>query len=114
MKEGTKSSAAPIKSDLTMYASLLDKGKKIGKELDGRKAYLHVVQSKQPGEASKGAKVRVWGTHGFEELELTEGDGVYVAVIAIQCGPGKARGEIWVENISQGEDVAEVLLFDME
>ena len=101
---------APVQSALTLYATLLGKGKGLEKKLGGKKGYVHVVQTSgyNPGRAC-GAAVRVAGAWtGYEKQEalLQEGDGAYLKV-------GEGAGEdLIVENV--GDETAEVLLFDLE
>ena len=102
--------------EYTLYAALLSSGTALSHTFPSeqytqaasadtqRKAYVHVVQTSgyNPKEAS-GATVRVYGAEGGP-VELREGDGGY-----IMASPGE---ELTVENAS--DQVAEVLLFDME
>jgi redox-sensitive bicupin YhaK (pirin superfamily) len=100
--------AAPVQSALTMYATLLEKGKSLEKKLGGKKGYLQVVQTSgyNTSEAS-GATVRVSGVgDGRQEVVLKEGDSTYLTV-------GEGQGaELIVENV--GDAIAEILLFDLE
>jgi quercetin 2,3-dioxygenase len=100
----------PIQSALTLYATLLGKGKCLEKKLLGKKGYVHVLQTSgyNSGKAS-GAAVRAagaWTGYGKQEVLLREGDGAYLKV-----GEGKGADFI-VENA--GDATAEVLLFDLE
>lgn len=102
---------APIRAQLRAYASLMDPGVSIthmfhpSQSTDLRKSYIHVVQKSgyNPGKAS-GAMLRIGSQVEGSTIELREGDGAYLLV-------GK-DAELKVENA--GEDVAEILLFDME
>jgi quercetin 2,3-dioxygenase len=101
---------APIHSALTLYATLLEKGKCLEKKLWGKKGYVHVLQTSgyNSGKAS-GATVRAagaWTGYGTQDVLLREGDGAYLKV-----GEGKGADFI-VEN--EGDAIAEVLLFDLE
>jgi quercetin 2,3-dioxygenase len=105
-REGT--GPAPVQSELTLYATLLGKGKVLEKKLEGKKGYVHVAQTSgyNPGKAS-GASVKIAGSGaGKQEMVLREGDGAYLTV-----GEGEGA-DLIVENI--GDEVAEVLLFDLE
>jgi len=95
---------APVQSKLTLYATLVGEGKVLRKGLEGRKGYVHLVQTSgyNPGKAN-GATVKVAG--GEQEAVLKEGDGVYITV-----GEGESA-ELTVENV--GSQTAEVLLFDL-
>jgi redox-sensitive bicupin YhaK (pirin superfamily) len=99
---------APVQSALTMYATLLEKGKSLGKTLVGKKGYVQAVQTSgyNTGKAS-GAAVRVSGVgDGKQEAVLKEGDSTYLTV-------GEGHGaELIIENI--GDTTAEILLFDLE
>lgn len=98
---------APVQSSLTLYATLLENGKALNQKLEGKKGYIHVVQTSgyNPRKAS-GASVRASGVgDSKQEVLLNEGDGAYLTV-----GPGGT--ELRVENI--GDQMAEVLLFDLE
>jgi redox-sensitive bicupin YhaK (pirin superfamily) len=100
--------AAPVQSALTMYATLLEKGKSLEKKLGGKKGYVHVVQTSGYNTSKgSGATVRVSGAgDGQQEVVLKEGDGTYLTV-------GQGQGaELIVENV--GDTTAEILLFDLE
>ena len=111
---------APVQSHLSMYATLLDQGARLSRPLEGKKAYLHVVQGggavfgKSP-EANQAARLKVWSSpregarewFGSEEVELGEGDGCYVWV-------GDRGNVLNIENVGTGGRRAEVVLFDME
>jgi len=105
-REGT--GPAPVQSPLTLFATLLSPSKSLSRvfpsgNAKSRKAYIHVVQtSGYNPKAATGATVKVGGDG--VELELKEGDGAYIF--------GVAGKEIKVENV--GEQIAEVLLFDLE
>ena len=99
---------APVHSPLSLFATLLSPGNQLSHAFHARgpqrKGYVHVVQTSgfNPKDAA-GATVRVVGGEGGP-VELREGDGAYIMAI-----PGE---ELVVENA--GDQVAEVLLFDME
>ncbi|KAG2144522.1 RmlC-like cupin domain-containing protein [Suillus clintonianus] len=102
---------APIRSQLRVYASLMDPGTSLvhafhpSRSPERRKAYIHVVQKSgyNPGNAA-GARLRVGAHIEGPIIELREGDGSYLLV-------GK-NAELKVENAGVGE--VEFLLFDME
>ncbi|KAF8199055.1 RmlC-like cupin domain-containing protein [Pholiota molesta] len=61
---------APVQSPLTLYATLLGPGKSLARPLEGKKGYIHVVQTSGYNEGpAKGAT-----------LTLREGDGAYIFV----------------------------------
>lgn len=98
---------APVQSKLTLYATLVEPGKRVEQRLAGTKGYVHVVQTGgfNRGRAN-GAAVRAGGAGAADEkLEMREGDGSYVAL------DGKGATFV-VENV--GDLTAEVLLFDLE
>ncbi|KAF7317602.1 hypothetical protein MKEN_00847400 [Mycena kentingensis (nom. inval.)] len=96
---------APVQSPLTLYATLLSEKKELVQRMEGKKGYIHVVQtSGYNTKSATGAAIRVVGAPGVE-VELKEGDGAYLHF----DNPGV---ELKVENI--GEKTAEVLLFDLE
>ena len=92
---------APVHSALTMYASLIEKGLKLERDMKSKKGYVHVAMTsgyqEGPGE---GAAVRL--ASGAETVILREGDGAYLA----------GKGELVVENV--GESRAEVVVFELE
>ncbi|KAF8882525.1 pirin domain-protein domain-containing protein-containing protein [Gymnopilus junonius] len=96
---------APVHSALTMYATILESGRIVERSLEGKKAYVHVIQTSgyKEGKAS-GASVKICAKEGAEELTLREGDGAYIFV-------GK-QGDLKVEN--GGDRSAEIVLFDLE
>lgn len=96
---------APVQSALTLYASILGTGKALSRSLEGKKAYVHVIQTSGYNERqAAGASVK-FSTKGGDEVELREGDGAYVDV--------KQKGAILeVENV--GDRAAELLVFDLE
>ncbi|OSD05313.1 pirin domain-containing protein [Trametes coccinea BRFM310] len=102
------SGPAPVHSPLNLFATLLSPGKSLAHAFSSstaqRKGYIHVVQTSgyNPAEAG-GAHIRVTGGEGGP-IELREGDGAYIMAVTGE--------ELKVENV--GEQVAEVLLFDME
>ena len=98
---------APVQSALTLYATLLEKGKALDQKLGGKKGYLHVVQTSGYNTgAATGASLRIAGAGaGKQELILKEGDGAYLSV-----GQGEGAN-LTVENV--GDGTAEVLLFDL-
>lgn len=56
-------------------------------------------------EAASGASVKV-SAEGGQEVTLREGDGMYVT--------GQVGQELKLANVSEGQQVAEVLVFDVE
>ena len=96
---------APVQSALTLYASILGKGKALNRPLEGKKAYVHVIQTSGYNERqATGASVK-FSTKGGDEVELREGDGAYVDV--------KKKGAVLeVENV--GDRAAELVVFDLE
>ena len=96
---------APVQSALTLYASILGKGKALSRPLEGKKAYVHVIQTSGYNERqATGASIK-FSTKGGDEVELREGDGAYVDV--------KKKGAVLeVENV--GDRAAELLVFDLE
>jgi quercetin 2,3-dioxygenase len=107
--EGTP---APIHSPLTLYATLLSPSTPIKHVLEGKRAYVHVVQTSgyntDRASSDTGAVVRVSGSGVQEGAALGEGDGLYITVQGDQGEPA----EVVVKN--EGNRVAEVLLFDLE
>ncbi|KAG9312773.1 RmlC-like cupin domain-containing protein [Chiua virens] len=103
------SGPAPIRSDLWMYASLIQPGISLVHKPFGdgqmKKGYVHLIQKSgyNPG-AAQGVTLKIGSHADGSQVELREGDGAYLTY-----GPGS---ELRVENDSQG--VAEVLLFDLE
>ncbi|KAH7909000.1 RmlC-like cupin domain-containing protein [Hygrophoropsis aurantiaca] len=102
------SGPAPIRSQLRMYAALIEPGATVAHTFKGnaRKGYLHVIQKSgyNPKKAGgDGARVRVDGGDPAW-AELGEGDGAYLVT--------KEDGGLVVRN--EGDRVAEVLLFDLE
>lgn len=103
------SGAAPIRSELRMYASLIDPGVSLSHAPAGnsqkKKGYIHVIQKSgyNPAQAG-GATLRVGSQADGPQIALREGDGAYLAY-----QPG---AELRIENNGQG--IAEVLLFDLE
>ncbi|KAI5833190.1 RmlC-like cupin [Schizophyllum commune Tattone D] len=95
---------APVHSPLTMYATLLSRGKTVAQAMQGTKGYVHVVQTSgyNTGKAT-GATVKFKA--GDEQLELREGDGAY-----LHFPPGGI--EVAVENT--GDRTAEIVLFDLQ
>ena len=96
---------APVHSPLTLYASILGTGKALSKPLEGKKAYVQVIQTSGYNKRqATGATVK-FSTKGGDEVELREGDGAYLDV--------KKEGAILeVENV--GDRAAELLVFDLE
>ncbi|KAH7918523.1 pirin domain-containing protein [Leucogyrophana mollusca] len=99
---------APVRSQLRMYAALIEPGATIAHTFSGkaRKGYVHVIQKSgyNPKKAG-GARLQLIGGQAEEgEVELREGDGGYLLT--------GADSELKIENT--GEQVAEVLLFDLE
>ena len=96
---------APVQSALTLYATLLGAGKSLVRPLEGKKGYIHVIQTSGYNEGqAKGAQVRV-SSKGGEELILREGDGAYIYT-------GKSGDSLVVEN--DGTSTAEILVFDLD
>ncbi|KIM38303.1 hypothetical protein M413DRAFT_447810 [Hebeloma cylindrosporum] len=96
---------APVQSPLTLYATLLGQGKTLSRPLEGKKGYIHVVQTSGYNEGkAKGASVKI-NSKGGEELTLREGDGAYIFV-------GKGGNTLQVEN--DGDRTAEILVFDLD
>ena len=96
---------APVQSALTLYASILGKGKALNRPLEGKKAYVHVIQTSGYNERqATGASVK-FSTKGGDEVELREGDGAYVDV-------NKKGAVLEVENV--GDRAAELVVFDLE
>ncbi|KAG6328490.1 hypothetical protein ID866_10599 [Astraeus odoratus] len=102
---------APVRSDLWMYASIIDPGVSlvhtpVGKRQEQKKGYIHVIQKSgyNPGTSS-GATVRVGSPNSdAQHVELREGDGAYLSY---------PKGEdLEVSNV--GQSTAEVLLFDLD
>ncbi|PFH53215.1 hypothetical protein AMATHDRAFT_45502 [Amanita thiersii Skay4041] len=102
-KRDAENGPAPVHSPLTLYATLLDIGVKLGKELKGRKGYIHLIMTSgyNTGKA-QGATVKLKSES--EEIMLREGDGAYLQI------PINAS-ELVVENV--GDRKAELLVFDM-
>jgi len=113
----SSSGAAPLNSPVSLRATLLLPSSTLTHTLPaptapGSKqpktkslAYVHVVQTSgyNHGEG-KGAAVKVTGEN--EAFTLREGDGLYVTAVSGE--------ELKFENVSEGGQVAEVLLFDVE
>jgi len=80
-----------------------DKG--LERSLEGKKAYVHVIQTSgyNEGQAS-GASVKI-SSQGAEGVTLREGDGAYIFV-------GDRSNVLKVEN--DGDRSAEVIVFDLE
>jgi len=95
---------APVQSPLTLYATLLGQGKALSLPLEGKKGYIHVVQTSGYNEGkAQGASVKM--SSKGEELTLREGDGAYIFV-------GKGGNVLQVEN--DGDRTAEILVFDLD
>ena len=77
-------------------------GKALNRPLEGKKSYVHVIQTSGYNERqATGDSVK----EGGDEVKLREGDGAYVDV--------KKRGAILeVENV--GDRAAELVVFDLE
>ena len=98
---------APVNSDLTLYATLLGAGKTLERPLQGKKGYIHVIQtSGYNAGKSHGVSVRISGP-GAEQTELKEGDGAYIFV-------GEKGNVLTVEHAGAENTTAEVLVFDLE
>jgi redox-sensitive bicupin YhaK (pirin superfamily) len=96
---------APVQSPLTLYATLLGQGKALSRPLEGKKGYIHVVQTSGYNEGkADGASVKI-NSKGGEELTLREGDGAYIFV-------GQSGNTLQVEN--DGDRTAEILVFDLD
>ena len=92
---------APVHSALTMYASLIEKGLKLEREIKSKKGYVHVVMSSGYKEgAGEGAEVKLGS--GSETVTLREGDGAYL----------EGKGAVVVENV--GDSRAEVIVFELD
>ncbi|KAF8159898.1 RmlC-like cupin domain-containing protein [Crassisporium funariophilum] len=105
LAEREGSGPTPVQSPLTLYATILGKEKSLDRPLQGKKGYIHVIQtSGYNDKKSQGATVRI-STRGEGELTLGEGDGAYIFV-------GKAGSSFQVENT--GDRAAEILVFDLE
>lgn len=97
---------APVQTALTLYASLLNGGKSLERPLEGKKGYIHVVQTSGYNTGKgQGASVKV-SSKGGEELVLREGDGAYIFV-------GNNGGNN-LEVANTGDEVAEILVFDLD
>lgn len=98
---------APVHSDLTLYATLVSDGKTLERSLQGKKGYIHVIQtSGYNPQRSQGARVRIHGP-GADPLELREGDGAYIFV-------GQKGNTLKIENTSDEAKTAEILVFDLD
>ena len=96
---------APVQSALTLYASILGTEKALSRPLEGKKAYVHVIQTSGYNERRAAAASVKFSTKGGDEAELREGDGAYVDV--------RKKGAILeVENV--GDRAAELVVFDLE
>ncbi|EGN95109.1 hypothetical protein SERLA73DRAFT_187419 [Serpula lacrymans var. lacrymans S7.3] len=110
---------APLRSQLWMYASLIEPGVTLTHTFSHstasssslttsgarRKVYVHVIQkSGYNVEKARGAKLRISGTIDEDGVELGEGDGAYLTF--------EKGVEIKLHNV--GGVVTEVLLFDLE
>jgi len=96
---------APVQSPLTLYATILSQGKSLNRPLEGKKGYIHVIQTSGYNEGkANGASVKV-SSRGGEVLTLREGDGAYIFV-------GNKGNQFTVEN--DGERSAEILVFDLD
>lgn len=99
-REGT--GPTPVQSSLYLWATLLSPGKKVEHSFVNKKGYVHLIQtSGYNSEAAKGNTISVNG-----ESTLREGDGVFIEA------EGEGTGHVTIENT--GDEVAEVLLFDIE
>lgn len=97
----------PVHSDLTMYATILEPGKTVSGVLQGRKGYIHLIQTSgyNVGEA-KGASLKAVLTKDAEEqqVEFKEGDGAYLNI-----APGTS-----ISLSNPGSTNAEFIVFDLE
>lgn len=101
----TGTGPAPVSSPLTMYATLLSSGKTLVQYMQGRKGYIHFLQTSGYNRGRVGVgQVNVIGGNGVQSQMMKEGDGAYLFV-------GAAK-EVTLENV--GETVAEIILFDLE
>ncbi|PPQ85242.1 hypothetical protein CVT25_010015 [Psilocybe cyanescens] len=104
--EREASGPAPVNSPLTLYATILGQGKSLHRVFEGKKGYIHVVQtSGYNDKKASGASVRISSQGSGEELTLREGDGAYIFV-------GQKGTSMTVEN--DGDRSAEVLVFDLD
>ncbi|KAF9564929.1 RmlC-like cupin [Agrocybe pediades] len=96
---------APVQSPLTLYATILSQGKSLDRTMQGKKGYIHVIQTSgyNPDKAS-GGSVKV-SSRGSEVLTLREGDGAYISV-------GSKGSSLTVEN--DGDRSVEILVFDLD
>lgn len=95
---------APVQSPLTLYATILGAGKSLVRPLEGKKGYIHIIQtSGYNAGPAKGAQIKI-SSRGGEELTLREGDGAYIL-------RGKDGNSLVVEN--EGDSGAEILVFDL-
>lgn len=96
----------PVHSPLRLWVRMIGEGEEGAVGLEGKKAYVHVVQTSgyNPLQGS-GAAVRISGAGEEGGVVLKEGDGAYAIVDA-------GGAELKVENV--GDRVAEVLVFDLE
>ncbi|KZV98749.1 RmlC-like cupin [Exidia glandulosa HHB12029] len=93
---------APVQSPVSLYATILSKGKSVTHRAPKKdaKVYVHVIQtSGYNPSASSGATIELNGT------QLREGDGAFVFA-------ANEGDEIVLDNV--GAKDAEVLLFDVE
>ncbi|PPQ94614.1 hypothetical protein CVT25_011428 [Psilocybe cyanescens] len=104
--EREASGPAPVNSPLTLYATILGQGKSVDRVFEGKKGYIHVVQtSGYIDKKASGASVRISSQGSSEELTLREGDGAYIFV-------GKNGTSLTVEN--DGDRSAEIFVFDLD
>ncbi|KAJ3504087.1 hypothetical protein NLJ89_g8121 [Agrocybe chaxingu] len=97
---------APVQSQLSLYATLLGQGKSLSRPLEGKKGYIHVIQTSGYKEGkAEGATVRISSKEGGGEMVLHEGDGAYIFV-------GQSGSVLDVAN--EGDRTAEVLVFDLD
>ena len=71
----------PEQTALTLYALILGTGEALSKPLEGKKAYMHVIQALGHHERqATGASVK-FSAKGGDEVESRERDGAYVDVM---------------------------------
>ena len=95
---------APVQTTLTLYVLIFGTGKALSKPLEGKKAYVHVIQVSSYNEWQATEASIKFSTKGRDEVELREGGRPHVDV--------KKKGAILeVENV--GNQAAELLVFDL-
>jgi len=105
LAEREGSGPTPVQSPVTLYATILGPGKSLARPLEGKKGYIHVIQtSGYNDQKATGASVKI-SSQGGEDLTLREGDGSYIHV-------DKKGAVLNVEN--DGDSTAEILVFDLD